>query len=377
MSPATIDISIGFGASYRAQSAEQEYQRQQAKFCGNFELARTLENTTDPVQCRRLAHTRLTADSRKRWRESGECRSVLKRVLERKFAQNKEARGKLLATGTTFLMEAVPGDFFWSSGLDPRFATRVDPREAPGQNWTGLILMRVRDQLQKEKAQEVERLKAGLSEPLDDSPSRESRRRSACDTPREEYEHLVGTEPGDGSAAAPGTFFETDEEYSAHLEELKVSVEYLAELDRLKVDFQRRLEEAKARAQVPSPPWPKVSPETAARAAARCPTPPPVDKNTWRGATRTRLRRLRRRWGQPPYASPPRSSARPVKGASDTPPSTSTDQTAGPSSAAAASSTGPGLTPKTRNRLRRQARRLARKMKKKQDPVPRPGTTSG
>ena len=48
------------------------------------------------------------------------------------------------------IVEAVPGDVFWSCGLDKEAAAKTDPDYYPGKNILGKILMKIRDELREE-----------------------------------------------------------------------------------------------------------------------------------------------------------------------------------------------------------------------------------
>jgi len=50
----------------------------------------------------------------------------------------------LRSTAETILVEASPEDAFWGIGLDANDSRARDPRQWPGRNRLGFILMRVR-----------------------------------------------------------------------------------------------------------------------------------------------------------------------------------------------------------------------------------------
>lgn len=70
-----------------------------------------------------------------------------------KFSQNEEFKKVLLGTGNRELVEASPYDKIWGIGLSP-----ADPEALRKENWKGLnllgkVLMRVRDDLLRSRAE--------------------------------------------------------------------------------------------------------------------------------------------------------------------------------------------------------------------------------
>lgn len=63
---------------------------------------------------------------------------VMRIAVRAKFLQNSELGQKLLATGTSELIEDSTGDEFWGCG-----------KKGAGQNWLGRVLMEVRAELQQ------------------------------------------------------------------------------------------------------------------------------------------------------------------------------------------------------------------------------------
>ncbi|KAI6792437.1 hypothetical protein KC363_g1477 [Hortaea werneckii] len=71
-----------------------------------------------------------------------------------KFSQNRELKGKLMATGVRELVEASPTDRTWGIGFAAEFAE--SRREEWGSNLLGKALMSVRESLKGEAEAEVE-----------------------------------------------------------------------------------------------------------------------------------------------------------------------------------------------------------------------------
>jgi len=64
-----------------------------------------------------------------------------------KFAQRRDLATELLATNDMVLVEASPMDKRWGIGLAPDHPDVNDPKKWKGENWLGIAIMRVRDEL--------------------------------------------------------------------------------------------------------------------------------------------------------------------------------------------------------------------------------------
>jgi ribA/ribD-fused uncharacterized protein len=101
-----------------------------------------------PVQAKRLAaHPAGTRkQSRQSWFKEKQPRAdwhevkldIMRRTDAAKFAQNEDLRQLLLATADAELIEDSPSDPFWGIGQDGN-----------GLNWTGRVLMDVRESLRR------------------------------------------------------------------------------------------------------------------------------------------------------------------------------------------------------------------------------------
>ncbi|MBQ6564400.1 MAG: DUF1768 domain-containing protein, partial [Clostridia bacterium] len=69
---------------------------------------------------------------------------VVKTASRAKYEQNPELMARLLQTGDALLAEASPTDRVWGIGLDASDAAKNDPRDWPGENLLGRILMELR-----------------------------------------------------------------------------------------------------------------------------------------------------------------------------------------------------------------------------------------
>ena len=75
---------------------------------------------------------------------------LMKDMLYAKVRQVEEVKEDLLKTGQKAIVEAVPGDFFWSAGISKEAAENTHPDFYPGQNILGRLWMEIREELQKE-----------------------------------------------------------------------------------------------------------------------------------------------------------------------------------------------------------------------------------
>ena len=64
--------------------------------------------------------------------------------------QVEEVQEALLNSGEKLIVEAVRGDYYWSSGLDKKTAVTTDPDHWPGLNMMGKILMKIRKEMRDE-----------------------------------------------------------------------------------------------------------------------------------------------------------------------------------------------------------------------------------
>lgn len=64
-----------------------------------------------------------------------------------KFKQNPLLLEELLETSGKLIVEASPFDVIWGIGMDEREASKIDPKDWPGENRLGLILTTLRENL--------------------------------------------------------------------------------------------------------------------------------------------------------------------------------------------------------------------------------------
>ena len=58
--------------------------------------------------------------------------------------QNKKYRENILKTVDRVIVEDIPGQFVWSSGVTHAQTRRINPDNFPGQNQMGNIMMKMR-----------------------------------------------------------------------------------------------------------------------------------------------------------------------------------------------------------------------------------------
>jgi ribA/ribD-fused uncharacterized protein len=80
---------------------------------------------------------------------------VIREGNYQKFRQHPDLKAFLLGTGDKVLVEASPFDPVWGIGLDERDRASGDPKEWPGLNLLGFILMQVREELRELEPQLV------------------------------------------------------------------------------------------------------------------------------------------------------------------------------------------------------------------------------
>lgn len=98
------------------------------------ELREQIRQSGSPLEAWRLG-TSANAHTRTNWSKIKV--GILTDIIRHKANQHAEVRDALIASGTQEIVENNPHDSFWGSGADGK-----------GQNTTGKILMKIRDELQ-------------------------------------------------------------------------------------------------------------------------------------------------------------------------------------------------------------------------------------
>lgn len=131
----------------RYPTAEHFYFHQMALFAGQHIIARQILSDEDPVKAKATSKV-LVSDKElmDKWRTEKDATMYL--VVTQKFSQNELLRKFLLNTGSSKLAEASPYDHYWGTGLNLRHSDAFSPTAWTGSNKLGLILEKVRAELQ-------------------------------------------------------------------------------------------------------------------------------------------------------------------------------------------------------------------------------------
>lgn len=111
-------------------TAEHAYHAQKFDI---LKVQEQIKNCSSPLEAWTLAG-QLKPYRRADWDEVKVA--IMKEVLRAKVSQHSEVQAALIATGDEEIVEVNPEDDFWGNGPDGN-----------GQNQTGKILMRIRDEL--------------------------------------------------------------------------------------------------------------------------------------------------------------------------------------------------------------------------------------
>jgi len=114
-------------------------------------------DTLYPLEVKQEAKKVIPREWNDKFRDSGDARRFLGQAMEAKFKGNRDACRMLLATSYAYLVEAT-FDEYWGAGIKLDRMSNIslerlsDPRNHPGRNAQGLILMRIREQLREDKS---------------------------------------------------------------------------------------------------------------------------------------------------------------------------------------------------------------------------------
>ena len=122
---------------------EQYMMARKARIFHDAECYTAILRASDPQACKDIGRLVKGFDS-KTWDEVHY--DIVKAGNRAKFAQNKDLRDALLATGNALLAEAAPNDLVWGIGLSAAAAAAVDPKDWPGKNLLGKALMELREE---------------------------------------------------------------------------------------------------------------------------------------------------------------------------------------------------------------------------------------
>jgi len=126
------------------KSAEHAYQFKKALAHGKPDLAKMIANAKSPQEAKSLSkYINCTPE----WeQQSGR---IMEEILRAKIQQVPAARHALIESQDRFVVEAVPRQYLWGSGLGSETTSHTRREGWPGKNMLGDILMRLRDSLPK------------------------------------------------------------------------------------------------------------------------------------------------------------------------------------------------------------------------------------
>ena len=131
---------------FEYRSREQAYQHQKALYCKDFTVAEAILNATDPGEAKSIAKCVSTNNI---W-EKIEV-ELMEDICYHAAIQNDEYYNELLDTNDQYLVEGVPYQHKWGSGLSYLETISTQIEHLPGENKLGHILMKIRKRLIDEK----------------------------------------------------------------------------------------------------------------------------------------------------------------------------------------------------------------------------------
>ena len=134
-------------------STEQIYQYEKALRNHRPDVAVEIEQAEKPSIAKSLSKKIYTE---KNWERDN--KDLMKEILMAKAEQLQPVRDILLTSGRRLLVEAVPGQRMWSSGLTKEAAANTDPHHFPGENILGRTWMTIRTGLIKRQENNGKRL---------------------------------------------------------------------------------------------------------------------------------------------------------------------------------------------------------------------------
>ena len=126
-------------------SSEHAYQFRKAKHFHMEDLAEHIRSAPTAARAKQLAKNIKTSEEWDRAKLD-----IMRSVLYAKFCQVEAYRLALLASSKKIIVEAVQGDFYWSSGLSKEQIKTTTHHLWPGRNMMGLLHMQLRSQAKAE-----------------------------------------------------------------------------------------------------------------------------------------------------------------------------------------------------------------------------------
>lgn len=122
-------------------SSEQIYLYKKAKHHDAHDIADRIEQSRNGYQAKKISKNIQTKYS---WYDVRV--EAMEQILEMKYRQCDRFKEALRASGNKLLVEANKYDKFWGSGLDKNLVFLTDPKQFPGQNQLGQLLMNLRQE---------------------------------------------------------------------------------------------------------------------------------------------------------------------------------------------------------------------------------------
>ena len=127
---------------------EQYMMAKKALLFGDTRTYNKIMKESEPAACKALGKSAANFNQQL-WDSCKE--EIIYNANYAKFSQNPELKAALLATGDAIIAEASPYDKIWGIGLKANDPDSQNPAKWKGQNLLGKALMRVREELRKEK----------------------------------------------------------------------------------------------------------------------------------------------------------------------------------------------------------------------------------
>lgn len=127
---------------------EQYMMAKKALLFGDTRTYNKIMKESEPAACKALGKSAANFNQQL-WDACKE--EIIYNANYAKFSQNPELKEALIATGDAIIAEASPYDKIWGIGLKATDPDSQDPTKWKGQNLLGKALMRVREELRKEK----------------------------------------------------------------------------------------------------------------------------------------------------------------------------------------------------------------------------------
>ncbi len=138
-------------AGIRYNCMEQYMMAQKVALGHRADLRQKIMETDDPAKIKELAGKNSFPefnDIKQFWDKH--CRHIVKRGVKAKFRQNPDMLRELLDTGRALLCECARQDKIWGIGININDPSWHDVANWNGNNYLGIVLMEVREELRKE-----------------------------------------------------------------------------------------------------------------------------------------------------------------------------------------------------------------------------------